>query len=55
MKICKGEINVPGLLMMKDIIITKSEYVSGKKAITKIQDFQQDQELFQYCTLPEVS
>ena len=41
--------------MMKNIIITKSEYVPGIKAITKIQDFQQDQELFQYCSLPEVS
>jgi hypothetical protein len=33
---------------MKNIIITKS--VPEKKAITKIQDFQQDQELFLFIT-----
>ena len=35
---------------MKNIIIAKSEYVPEKKAITKIQDFQQDQELFLFIT-----
>jgi len=40
---------------MKDIAITKSEYVPGKKAIAKIQYFQQDKDLYDYCTLPEVS
>ena len=40
---------------MKDVAIAKSEFLSGEKAITKIQDFQNDEELFEYCCEPEVS
>ncbi|KJH49260.1 Phytanoyl-CoA dioxygenase [Dictyocaulus viviparus] len=48
-EICQG-INVPpNMTVMKDVTIAKSEYVSGERAITKIQDFQDDPVLFDYC------
>lgn len=45
---------MPGLLVMRDVSIAKSEFVEGEKAVTKLQDFQEDPELFRYCTLPQV-
>lgn len=39
---------------MKDVAIVKSEFMQGEKAVTKIQDFQHDEVLFEYCALPEV-
>ena len=42
------------MTVMKDVTICKSEFVEGEKAITKIQDFTNDDELFEYCCLPEV-
>jgi phytanoyl-CoA hydroxylase len=53
-KICKEKIKLPGMTVMKDITIAKSEYTEGEKAITKIQDFCHDDELFEYCCLPEI-
>ncbi|XP_019399237.1 PREDICTED: phytanoyl-CoA dioxygenase, peroxisomal isoform X1 [Crocodylus porosus] len=53
-KICKKEIQVPGLIAMRDVTIAKSEFIPDEKAITKIQDFQEDEELFRYCTLPQI-
>lgn len=53
-KICKGEIKVPMLTIMRDVAIAKTEFVPGQKAVTKIQNFQLDDELFSYCQLPEV-
>lgn len=52
--ICSGKVNTYGMTLMRDIAISKSEFVSGEKAITKIQDFQWDDTLFDYCRLPEV-
>ncbi len=52
--ICKREVKVPGLVVMRDVTIAKSEYVEGEKAVTKLQDYQEDPELFRYCTLPQV-
>ena len=40
--------------MMKDVAIAKSEFMDGEKAITKIQDWQHDDVMFEYCALPEV-
>lgn len=40
--------------MMRDVAILKSEFVADQKAVSKIQDFQEDPELFRYCTLPQV-
>ncbi|XP_051911207.1 phytanoyl-CoA dioxygenase, peroxisomal isoform X1 [Hippocampus zosterae] len=53
-RICKREVRIPGLIIMRDITIAKSEFVPDQKAITKIQDFQDDPELFRYCSLPQI-
>jgi phytanoyl-CoA hydroxylase len=42
------------MTVMRDVAIAKSEFIQGEKAITKLQDFQQDDVLFDYCCLPEV-
>ena len=39
-EICSNEEKVPGLTIMKDVAIAKSEFKGGEKAVTKIQDFQ---------------
>ena len=49
-----GKVKVLGMTVMKDVAIAKSEFADGEKAITKIQDFTLDDELFQYCCLPEI-
>ena len=43
------------MTVMRDIAIAKSEFVPGEKAITKIQNFQDDPVMFEYCKLPEVT
>lgn len=53
-RICRQEVKVPGLTVMRDLAIAKSEFVPDQKAVSKIQDFQQDPELFRYCTLPQI-
>lgn len=53
-KICSDKTQVQGMTVMKDISIAKSEFLEGEKAITKIQDFCYDDELFEYCCLEEV-
>jgi phytanoyl-CoA hydroxylase len=53
-KICAEKIKIPGMTVMKDVSIAKSEFLDGEKAITKIQDFCYDDELFEYCCLPEL-
>jgi phytanoyl-CoA hydroxylase len=52
--ICTGDIKIPGMTIMKDVTLSKSEFVQGEKAVTKIQDFQFDDVLFEYCTLPNI-
>ncbi|VDM85787.1 unnamed protein product [Strongylus vulgaris] len=47
--ICQGKDVPPNMTVMKDVTIAKSEYVDGEKAITKLQDFQDDPVLFDYC------
>jgi phytanoyl-CoA hydroxylase len=54
-EICANKIQLPGMLVMKDVTIAKSEFLDGEKAITKIQDFTNDDELFEYCCLPELT
>ncbi|CAN9508144.1 unnamed protein product [Ophioblennius macclurei] len=53
-RICRRQVDVPGLVVMRDVAIGKSEYVADQRAINKIQDFQEDPELFRYCTLPQI-
>ncbi|XP_065728131.1 phytanoyl-CoA dioxygenase, peroxisomal isoform X2 [Phocoena phocoena] len=52
-RICRMEVKPLGLMVMRDVTTAKSEYVPSEKVITKVQDFQEDKELFRYCTLPE--
>ena len=54
-EICTGKGDTFGMTIMKDIAIAKSEFADGEKAITKIQDFVLDDELFEYCCIPEVT
>jgi phytanoyl-CoA hydroxylase len=52
--VCTGKVEAFGMTVMKDVAIAKSEFADGEKAITKVQDFTFDDELFQYCCLPEI-
>ncbi|KAM3588140.1 uncharacterized protein V6R79_022477 [Siganus canaliculatus] len=53
-RICRQEVKVPGLVVMRDLAILKSEFVADQKAVSKLQDFQEDPELFRYCKLPQI-
>ncbi|KAK2147464.1 hypothetical protein LSH36_551g00013 [Paralvinella palmiformis] len=54
-KICDGEIYVPGMTVMKDVSVAKTHaHDKGEKFVNKIQSFENDDVLFQYCRLPEV-
>ncbi|KAM6094746.1 phytanoyl-CoA dioxygenase, peroxisomal [Chlamydotis macqueenii] len=52
-RICKREVNPPGAMIMKNEAL-RSQYGQSEKVVNKVQDFQEDEELFRYCTLPEV-
>lgn len=52
--ICSGKISTYGMTLMRDVAICKSEFVGNERAISKLQDFQWDDVLFGYCSLPEV-
>ncbi|CAD5226253.1 unnamed protein product [Bursaphelenchus okinawaensis] len=48
-QICEGK-NVPSeMIVMRDVAIAQSEFKSGEKAITKLQDFNFDPVLFDFC------
>ncbi|XP_053428774.1 phytanoyl-CoA dioxygenase, peroxisomal isoform X2 [Nycticebus coucang] len=53
-KICREKVKPLGLHVMRDVSIAKSKYHSSEKMVSKIQDFQEDEELFRYCTLPQI-
>lgn len=53
-RICRQEVTVPGLVVMRDVAIAKSEFVPDQRAVSKLQDFQENPELFRYCSLPQV-
>jgi len=48
-EICEGKVKIPGMVVMRDVAIAKSEYVAGQKAVTKIQEYQNDEVMFQYA------
>ncbi|KAI6190483.1 hypothetical protein M3Y97_00122900 [Aphelenchoides bicaudatus] len=53
-EICEGK-DVPATAtVMRDVAIAKSEFVPGEKAITKVQDFNNDPVLFDYCRHPAI-
>ncbi|XP_070802722.1 phytanoyl-CoA dioxygenase, peroxisomal [Pituophis catenifer annectens] len=51
-KICRKEVKVLGITIMKDITIAKSE--ADENNVSKLQDFMNSEELFRYCTLPQI-
>ncbi|XP_061523917.1 phytanoyl-CoA dioxygenase, peroxisomal isoform X1 [Phycodurus eques] len=53
-RICQQKVIVPGLIVMRDVAVAKSEFVPDQKAVTKLQDFQEDPELFRYCALAQI-
>ncbi|XP_028809729.1 phytanoyl-CoA dioxygenase, peroxisomal isoform X1 [Denticeps clupeoides] len=53
-RVCKKQVQIPGMVVMRDVAISKSEFVADQKAVSKLQDFQEDPELFRYCELPQI-
>lgn len=53
-QICDGEIRVPGITVMKDVVHAKSKSPSGERTVNKLQNFEQDEVLFSYCELPQI-
>ncbi|XP_041058276.1 phytanoyl-CoA dioxygenase, peroxisomal [Carcharodon carcharias] len=53
-RICRREVEVPMLTIMRDVGATKMEYVQDQQAVSKIQNFENDEVLFKYCCLPEI-
>lgn len=53
-QLCAGEAECPGLTIMRDVAIAKSEYVPNERAVTKIQNFNYDEVLFEYCRHPSI-
>ncbi|XP_025301283.2 phytanoyl-CoA dioxygenase, peroxisomal-like isoform X2 [Canis lupus baileyi] len=53
-RICRGEVKPEQMMIMRDVSIAKSEYIPSERMISKIQYFEDDKELFRYCTLPEI-
>ncbi|XP_061411607.1 phytanoyl-CoA dioxygenase, peroxisomal-like isoform X1 [Lethenteron reissneri] len=53
-RICRREVTVPAITIMRDIAIAKSKVAQDQTSVTKVQDFQEDPILFQYCQLPEM-
>ncbi|KFV71767.1 Phytanoyl-CoA dioxygenase, peroxisomal, partial [Struthio camelus australis] len=51
-RICNKEVNLLGAMIMKDEML-RSQNVQSEKMVNKVQDFQEDEELFRYCTLPQ--
>lgn len=53
-RICRKEVKPPGIIIMKDVTIAKQDCTPSERVVTKIQDFQEDEELFRYCSLPQI-
>lgn len=53
-RICRKEVKPLGLTVMKDVAIAKTVTESNERVVSKLQDFQEDPELFSYCQLPEI-
>lgn len=53
-RICRKEVKPLGLMVMKDVTIAKTVAESNERVVSKLQDFQEDPELFSYCQLPEI-
>ncbi|XP_026182624.1 phytanoyl-CoA dioxygenase, peroxisomal [Mastacembelus armatus] len=53
-RICRQEEKCPGMVVMRDVTIAKSEFIPNEKAVSKVQDFQENPALFRYCALPQI-
>ncbi|XP_041486841.1 phytanoyl-CoA dioxygenase, peroxisomal [Microtus oregoni] len=53
-RICRKEVDAPGMIVMRDVAIAKLNCELSEKVVSKVQDFQENKELFRYCSLPEV-
>lgn len=53
-RICRKEVTTPGMIVMRDVAIAKLDCELNEKVVSKVQDFQENKELFRYCSLPEV-
>ncbi|XP_006877694.1 PREDICTED: phytanoyl-CoA dioxygenase, peroxisomal-like [Chrysochloris asiatica] len=53
-RICRKEVKPMGIMVMRDVAVAKSEFLQNEKMVSKVQDFQEDKELFRYCTLPQI-
>ncbi|XP_034366494.1 phytanoyl-CoA dioxygenase, peroxisomal isoform X1 [Arvicanthis niloticus] len=53
-RICRKEVKPPGIVVMMDVATSKQRYTPSENMVMKIQDFQEDEELFRYCTLPQI-
>ncbi|XP_058431184.1 phytanoyl-CoA dioxygenase, peroxisomal isoform X5 [Marmota monax] len=53
-KICSEESKPAGLMIIRDVSSVESENIPSEETIARIQDYQEDKELFRYCTLPEI-
>ncbi|XP_067414795.1 phytanoyl-CoA dioxygenase, peroxisomal-like [Emydura macquarii macquarii] len=53
-KICKKEVQVPGLVITRDMAVAKSECVPDPRTVYRIEEFQEDEELFRYCSMPQI-
>ena len=42
------------MVIMRDVAIAKSEFIPGQKAVTKIQEYQNDEVMFQYARNKDV-
>ncbi|NWX83928.1 PAHX protein, partial [Nothoprocta pentlandii] len=52
-RICNKEVKPLGAMIMRDQVL-RSQAAPPEKIINKVQDFQEDEELFRYCTLPQI-
>ena len=52
--ICRHDVKVRGLTIMKDFAIAKSKFQPKEKAVTKIQHFHNDEVLSQYFYSPTI-
>uniref|UniRef100_A0A673T9B6 Phytanoyl-CoA dioxygenase, peroxisomal n=1 Tax=Suricata suricatta TaxID=37032 RepID=A0A673T9B6_SURSU len=53
-RICKENVKPQWMTIMRDVALEKSKFIPSEESVTKIQNFHGDEELFRYCTLPEI-
>ena len=54
LQICDGKINVPAMIVMKDVVYAKSKRSTGERTVNKLKNFEEDDVLFSYIQLPQI-